>query len=99
MAKPVGPLCCLINPTATCRICHKGMCTTHRNPEQFSVCKKNRCLILARREDEIEKYKQDAEWEQRMRERAKELGQPYPKPDTSSNGYRLLKKIENKRKK
>lgn len=99
MSKPTSPLCCLINPTATCRICKRSMCTTHRNPEQFNVCKKNRCLILARRQYEIEEYRRNAEMEQRIRERRKEAGLPYPKPDTSSNGYRLLKKIEAKKRK
>jgi len=98
MPKKTGPLCCMVNPTATCRICRQSQCTTHRNPESFSVCKKNRCLTLARREDEIAHYKREADRIARRNEWAKELGAKPEAPDTTSNGYRLLKKIESKRK-
>jgi hypothetical protein len=75
------------------------MCTVHRNPFEFSLCKKNRCAILARRQQVVEDYQRNAEREARLRQWAKEEGRPYPPPDTTSDGYRLLKKIEKKRKK
>lgn len=90
-------LCCQINQVGTCGVCLKKLCEDHAGLS-YSVCKSNKCytIYVYRATEQAKALELQKQMQlERMR---KDRRTPTSK-DISSSGYRLLKKIESRKKK